>query len=67
MARVYRIEQNCNHVVTVRAEDLAAAIRYADELGDDGFADQTWGDTDVVVLPKKITKFDRDITMQGEG
>ncbi len=66
MSRVYRITQQVEHVITVRANSEADACLFADELGDDDFVDQSWGDTDVKVLPKKITSADEDITDQDE-
>ncbi len=62
MSRVYRITQTVEHVITVCADSLDDAEMFAGELGDDDFADVNWGDTDVKVLPKKITEADEDIT-----
>ncbi len=67
MSRVYRITQQVEHVIDVRANSEADACMFADELGDDDFADQSWGSTDVKVLPKKVTSADEDITdLEGE-
>ena len=62
MSRVYRITQSVEHTITVRADSEEDANRFADGLGDDEFTDQSWGDTDVTALPKKITEADEDIT-----
>lgn len=62
MARVYRITQKVEHVITVRADSLEDANRFADDLGDDSFADQNWGATNIKMLPAKITVADEDIT-----
>lgn len=62
MSRVYRITQKVEHTITVLADSLDDANRFADELSDDGFADQSWGDTHIKMLPKTITQADEDIT-----
>lgn len=62
MSRVYRIEQTVVHVLTVKADSENQAEWYADQMGDDDFADKEWGDTNIILLPKKVTEADEDIT-----
>lgn len=53
----YRIRQHVVHSIMVRADNEDDAMKFEQELADDGFTDVDWGDTTIDEVPERLVTF----------